>query len=182
MPEAFCSPSKHDLGFVTFALGQQSNSAANRPDCPVAVAIHMSLQEIKAVDRLFPALDQVEMQLACRHVLDAVSNRSDNGSIDSTSAALQLPASQSIAATVCDEPMPQATAVDSSHNGSQGQEDQPAWLQQRDDLDEWILENLNDGPRRLRMVQTLTRMATPFRYGASKVLQALGDLNSENVS
>ena len=134
------------------------------------------------MDRLFPALDQVEMQLACRHVLDAVSSRSNGGSTNSTSAALQMPASQSIAANVGDEPVPKANPGDSSHNGTLRQEDQPAWLQQRDDLDTWILENLNDGPRRLKMVQTLTRLATPFRYGASKVLQALGDLNSENVS
>lgn len=73
-------------------------------------------------------------------------------------------------------------ARESLQDGGQMQDPQPEWLQQRDDLDPWILENLNDGPRRLRMVKMLTNMAAPFRYGASKVIKTLGNLNSENVS
>ena len=138
------------------------------------------LQEIKAVDRLFPALDQVQMQLACRHVLNAASSSGSNGTTQP--AVLQMPAAQSAAPSTIDELSPDGQPADTLQNGGSLQESQPAWLQNADDLDSWILENLNDGPRRLRMVKILTQMAAPFRYGASKVLQALGDLNSENVS
>lgn len=135
------------------------------------------LQEIQAVDRLFPALNQVEMQLACKHVLSAVSGSDGNNVAGSTAPPLQIPASQSATAS---------PSIDSSfqapQNGGQVPESQPEWLQQRDSLDTWILENLNDGPRRLKMVHTLVKMAAPFRYGASKVIKALGNLNSENVS
>ena len=135
------------------------------------------LQEIQAVDRLFPALDQTEMQLACKHVLSAVSSRDQNGSAGSAATPLQLPALESATASVSTDSSWQA-----SQDGGQVQEPHPEWLQQRDGLDSWILENLNDGPRRLRMVNMLVRMAAPFRYGASKVVKALGNLNSENVS
>ena len=138
------------------------------------------LQEIKALDRLFPALDQVEMQLACKHVLNAVSGSSNNGSVRSTAPPLQIPASQSATASASmDSTFP---ARQSSQDGAYLHEPQPDWLQQRDTLDSWILENLNDRHRRLRMNKTLVQMAAPFRYGASKIVKALGDLRSENVS
>lgn len=142
--------------------------------------IDVVLQEIQAVDRLFPALDQVEMQLACKHVLDGISNNRNNGPVGATTPSLQIPASQAATATA---PMDSGfQARESPQDGGHVHEPKPEWLQQRDSLDPWILENLNDGPRRLRMVKMLTNMAAPFRYGASKVIKTLGNLNSENVS
>lgn len=136
------------------------------------------MQEIQAVDRLFPALDQVEMQLACKHILSAVSCSDKNGSAGSAAPpSLQIPSSQSATADV-----PTDLSCQASQDGGQVRAPPPEWLQQRDSLDSWILENLNDGPRRLKMVHMLVKMAAPFRYGASKVIKALGNLNSENVS
>ena len=118
------------------------------------------------------------MQLACKHILSAVSCSDKNGSAGSAAPpALQLSASQSAAAGV-----PTDSSLQASESGGQVHAPQPEWLQHRDSLDSWILENLNDGPRRLKMVHMLVKMAAPFRYGASKVIKALGNLNSENVS
>ena len=117
------------------------------------------------------------MQLACKHVLSAVSDSNQNGSAGSAAPPLQIPASQSATGDLSIDSNSEAL-----QNRGQVHEPQPEWLQQRDSLDSWILENLNDGPRRLRMVKMLVNMAAPFRYGASKVIKALGNLNSENVS
>ncbi|KAL3135579.1 hypothetical protein ABBQ38_006059 [Trebouxia sp. C0009 RCD-2024] len=146
---------------------------------PLPKGIPIALKEIKAVDRLFPALGQIEMQLACKHVLGALPSTS-NGSGAAMIPPLQIPASQSAAAGGSADS--DVSGRDSSQNGGHGQEPQLEWWQQRDDLDDWMLQNLNDGPRRLRMVEALVRMATPFRYPAFKLIKVLGDLNSENVS
>lgn len=134
---------------------------------------------MEAVDRVFPALNQVEMQLACKHVLNALFT-SSNGSGGSTVPALTIPASQSATANASADPS--FTGRESSHNGGHVQQHQPDWLQQTDDLDTWILQNIADRARRVKMVQALKDMAAPFKYGASKVIKALGNLNSENVS
>ena len=57
-----------------------------------------------------------------------------------------------------------------------------SWTCDEKSLDSWILENLIDGQRRLRLVETLTAAARPFRYSKSHIQQQLGDLYSENVS
>ena len=67
-------------------------------------------------------------------------------------------------------------------NGSHTSSRQPTWLQSRDELDSWVLQNLKDGDRHLKLVHALTGLALPFQYGASRVVRALGNLFSENVS
>lgn len=137
------------------------------------------MQEIKAVDRVFPALDQIDMQLACKHILSALPSTS-NGSGVAMLSPLQIPAPQS--ATASGSAESSSSGRDLSQNGGHVQEPQRKWWQQRDDLDDWMLQNLNDGPRRLRMVEALVKMATPFQYAAFKLIKTLGNLNSENVS
>ena len=126
-------------------------------------AVH-AVQEISAVDRVFPALTQTEMQLACMHVLkDVLANSEDTSML----SPLQLP-----------------TPTSAQPNGASQARPVPDWMQQQqqDKLDAWILQNLNNGKRRLKLVQALTNMALPFQYANSKVMQALGDMYSENVS
>lgn len=127
----------------------------------------VQLQEIKAVDRIFPALSQTEMQLACMHVLeDALSESKDTCTLD----GLPMPTRSVL------------TDPDAHSNGSTATDTTPGWLQRQDELDEWVLQNLKDGERRLQLVKVLTQMALPFQYGSSRVVQALGDMYSENVS
>lgn len=136
------------------------------------------LQEIKAVDRVFPALDQVEMQLACRHVLKPVLTADSEEATTPTPAPLQMAESQTPPTT---GEANGSLSNGTSPNGAQSKDHQE-WSQDRGGLDKWILTNLNDGQRRLKMVKALTNLAKPFQYGASTVMQALGDLYSENVS
>ena len=132
------------------------------------------------MDRVFPALDQVEMQLACKHVLEPVLTADDEEATTPSPAPLQMADSQTppIAATG------EANGTSSNGATSNGAQfkDHQEWSQDRGGLDKWILTNLNDGQRRLKMVKALTNLAKPFQYGASTVKQALGDLYSENVS
>jgi len=139
-------------------------------------SVWLLLQEIKAVDRVFPALDQVEMQLACRRVLAPVLSTSSEVAAKPDPEPLQMAQSQTATATE------ESKVNGVPSNGDKADAHQPEWLQDRGDLDSWILKNLNDGQRRLKMVKDLTNLALPFQYGASKVMQALGDLYSENVS
>ena len=138
-----------------------------------------SLQEIAAVDRVFPALDQEEMQLACKHVLNPVTSSMGDDPMDGSGHD---------AHKLTPEPLPMAAAAQAgaesngAAGGRQSNSEQPVWLQSRDELDPWMLQNLRDGDRRLKMVQALTDLASPFRYGASRVVRALGNLFSENVS
>ena len=141
-------------------------------------ALCLALQEIQAVDRVFPALDQVEMQLACKQVLDPVLSASGPDSPMPSAEPLEMAPSLTVASNAREEGNVNAALS----NSSQGQEHQPEWLQERGELDGWILQNLNDGQRRLKMVKALTKLALPFRYGASNIMQALGDLYFENVS
>ena len=108
------------------------------------------LQEIKALNRAFPALSQSDMQQAVRHVLAKV----ELGSGKHAEQTLQ-----------------------SLKFGNPG-----SWNCDESTLDSWILENLVDGQRRLKLVETLTAAARPFRYSKSHIQQQLGDLYSENVS
>ena len=57
-----------------------------------------------------------------------------------------------------------------------------SWNCDENTLNSWILENLVDSQRRLKLVETLTAAARPFRYSKSHIQQQLGDLYSENVS
>lgn len=122
------------------------------------------------MDRVFPALTQTEMQLACMHVLQDVASTSEHAETAQL-APLQLP---------------QASTISSARARSNGDTEMtdplPDWLQQKDKLDDWMMQNLNNGKRRLKLVQALTNMAVPFQYAQSKVMQALGDMFSENVS
>ena len=138
------------------------------------------LQEIKAVDRVFPALDQVEMQLACKHVLEPVLKADTEEATTATPAPLQMAESQTPSTTATGDTNG-TSSNGATSNGAQCKDSQE-WSQDRGGLDKWILTNLNDGQRRLKMVKALTNLAKPFQYGASTVMQALGDLYSENVS
>ena len=137
------------------------------------------------MDRVFPALDQVEMQPACRHVLEPVLTAHDDEATTPSPAPLQMAESQTPRNTATGEANGTSSHGMSSNgtssNGAQPQDHQ-VWSQDRGGLDKWILTNLNDGQRRLKMVKALTNLAKPFQYGASTVMQALGDLYSENVS
>ena len=139
------------------------------------------MQEIAAVDRVFPALDQEEMQLACKHVLNPVTSSMGDDPRDVDGPGRD-------ANKLTPEPLPMAAAAQAGAesngvaSGSQSNSEQPIWLQSRDELDPWVLQNLRDGDRRLKMVQALTELASPFHYGASRVVRALGNLFSENVS
>jgi len=132
------------------------------------------------VDRVFPALDQVEMQLACRHVLEPVLTADDEEATTPSPAPWQMTESQTPPTAATGEANGTSSNGTSS-NGAQSKDHQQ-WSQDRVGLDKWILTNLNDGQRRLKMVKALTNLAKPFQYGASTVKQALGDLYSENVS
>lgn len=114
------------------------------------------------------------MQLACKHTLENLLTQPEDAPMPQA-APLQMPAA--LTATP-------AHALQGGKNvaGADTDEQLPAWLQQNKDLDSWILQNLNDGPRRLKLVKALTRMALPFQYPNSTVMHALGDMNSENVS
>lgn len=114
------------------------------------ITLAACLQEIKSLNRVFPALSQSEMQQAVRHVLATVDLQSGKH------------AEQILQPLKLGEP------------GS--------WNCDENTLDNWILENLVDGQRRLRLVETLTAAARPFRYSKSHIQQQLGDLYSENVS
>lgn len=143
--------------------------------------VPIAIKEIAAVDRVFPALDQEEMQLACKHVLNPVTSSMGDEPKD-----VDEPGHD--AHKLTPEPLPMAAAAQAgaesngAHGGCQSNNEQPIWLQSRDELDPWVLQNLRDGDRRLKMVQALTDLALPFRYGASRVVRALGNLFSENVS
>lgn len=132
------------------------------------------------MDRVFPALDQVEMQLACKHVLEPVLTADDEEATTPSPAPLQMADSQTPPTAATGE----ANGTSSNGATSNGPhfKDHQEWSQDRGGLDKWILTNLNDGQRRLKMVKALTNLAKPFQYGASTVKQALGDLYSENVS
>lgn len=117
------------------------------------------------MDRVFPALTQTEMQLACMHTLKGALSE-DDPMLDE----LQMPQTST------------ATAAPAPSNGNSQADNAPDWLQQQDKLDGWMLQNLKDGQRRLKLVKALTQMALPFQYGNSRVVQALGDMYSENVS
>ena len=132
------------------------------------------------MDRVFPALDQVEMQLACKHVLEPVLTADDEEATTPSPAPLQMAESQRPPTAATGETSGPSSNGTSS-NGAQSKDHQE-WSQDRGGLDKWILTNLNDGQRRLKMVKALTNLAKPFQYGASTVMQALGDLYSENVS
>ena len=110
------------------------------------------------------------MQLACKHVL------SSGGAMV---PPLQIPASQ--LATANGSADSGVSGRESSQNGGHVQQPPVGWWEQTEDLDSWILQNLNDGPRRRRMVKILTEMAIGFQYPAYKVIKVLGDLNSENI-
>lgn len=120
------------------------------------------------------------MQLACKHVLDPVLATDGEEATKLTPTPLRMAASQT--ASVSANASGEATPNESSSNGVQSHDQHPEWLQDRGGLDKWILANLNDGQRRLQLVKALTNMALPFQYTASRVMQALGDLYSENVS
>ena len=135
------------------------------------------------MDRVFPALDQEEMQLACKHVLNPVTSSRGDDAMDTDQAEHTI-------TKLTPEPLAMAAAAEtqagSESNGAadanQSGIQQPAWLRSRDELDPWVLQNLRDGDRRLKMVQALTELASPFQYGASRVVRALGNLSSENVN
>ena len=132
------------------------------------------------MDRVFPALDQVEMQLACKHVLEPVLTADDEEATTPSPAPLQMADSQTPPTAATGEANG-TSSNGATSNGAQSKDHQQ-WSQDRVGLDKWILTNLNDGQRRLKMVKALTNLAKPFQYGASTVKQALGDLYSENVS
>jgi len=132
------------------------------------------------VDRVFPALDQVEMQLACKHVLKPVLTADNEEASTPTPAPLKMVEYQTPTTAATGEAN-LTSSNGTSSNGAQSKDHQE-WSQDRGGLDKWILTNLNDGQRRLKMVKALTNLAKPFQYGASTVMQALGDLYSENVS
>ena len=123
------------------------------------------------MDRLFPTLDQVEMQLACRQVLEPVLSASNDSSMQWSPGPMQLSSHTAV-------PTSDFENANGVSNGSQANE----LIQESDSLDSWVLNNLSDRKRRLRLVQALTRMARPFQYERSEVIQTLGDLHSENVS
>ncbi len=133
------------------------------------------------MDRVFPALDQVEMQLACKHVLEPVLTAGDEEATTPSPAPLQMAESQTPPTAATTREANGTSSNGATSNGAQSKDHQE-WSQDRGGLDKWILTNLNDGQRRLKMVKALTNLAKPFQYGASTVMQALGDLYSENVS
>ncbi len=145
-------------------------------------SLGLLLQEIKAVDRVFPALDQVEKQLACRHVLEPVLTAVDDEATTPSPAPLQMTESQTPPTTAAHGEANGTSSNGTSSNGTSSNgaqsKDHQEWSQDRGGLDKWILTNLNDGQRRLKMVKALTNLAKPFQYGASTVMQALGDLYS----
>ncbi len=120
------------------------------------------------------------MQLACKHVLEPVLTADDEEATTPSPAPLQMADSQTPPTAATGE----ANGTSSNGATSNGAQfkDHQEWSQDRGGLDKWILTNLNDGQRRLKMVKALTNLAKPFQYGASTVKQALGDLYSENVS
>ncbi|DBB14910.1 TPA: hypothetical protein ACH3X3_004508 [Trebouxia sp. C0006] len=156
------------------------NGSLNLPVEGFPQNVPIAIKEIKAVDRVFPALDQVEMQLACKHVLEPVLTADDEEATTPSPAPLQMADSQTPPTAATGE----ANGTSSNGATSNGAQfkDHQEWSQDRGGLDKWILTNLNDGQRRLKMVKALTNLAKPFQYGASTVKQALGDLYFENVS
>ena len=119
------------------------------------------------------------MQLACKHVLNPVTSSLDEDVPKLDPEPLHMEeAAQAATQESAHAPTHSNGAANGSHLGSR----QPAWLQSRDELDSWVLQNLKDGDRRLKLVHALTGLALPFQYGASRVVRALGNLFSENVS
>ena len=51
-----------------------------------------------------------------------------------------------------------------------------------DELDAWILENLDDNAKRGSIVDGLTAIARPFGWESSKVMRTLGDRYAANVA
>jgi len=121
------------------------------------------VQEIEAVNRSVPALEQTQMQLACKHVLAQIM--ASNDSHKAVLTPLQMPAAQanphSLIGDIHQDTMSQTV--------SQLAGDQPEWLHNTDSLDRWILSNLNDRAWRLKMAKALQSLASPFVYNACTI-------------
>ncbi|KAK9844865.1 hypothetical protein WJX74_007926 [Apatococcus lobatus] len=60
---------------------------------------------------------------------------------------------------------------------------QEGWKEaSEDDLDTWILENLDDSVKRGAIVDALTAIARPFGWESSKIMRTLGDRYAANVA
>ncbi len=130
----------------------------------------VTVQEIEAVNRSFPALEQTQMQLACKHVLAQIMASNDGHQAVLT--RLQMPAAQTNPCSLIGDIHQDST----SQTVSQLADDQPEWLHSADSLDSWILSNLNDRARRSDMAKGLQSLALPFVYRACTIQTTSGPL------
>lgn len=127
---------------------------SNPGSSPVALA------EIAAAGRTYPALTQVQMQAALRYALKGV-------------AADQLPGAPASRT----HPLHKLDTVPSTVHQQQGGD----VLQPADDLDDWILSNLDNPTLRRARVSALVQAAQPFQYQQSEVLMVIGTALSTSV-
>ena len=122
------------------------------------------------MNRCVPALEQTQMQLACKHVLAQIMASNDGHK--AILAPLQVPAAQtkphSLIGDIHQHSMPQSF--------NQLADNQPEWLHSSASLDRWILSNLNDRARRLEMAKGLQSLAPPFEYHACTIQTPSGPL------
>lgn len=123
----------------------------------------VTVQEIEAVNRSFPAHEQTQMQLASKHVLAQIMAGDDGHQAVLT--RLQMPAAQTNPHSLIGDIQQDST----SQTVSQLADDQPEWLHRADSLDSWILSNLNEHARRSDMAKGLQSLASPFVYHACTI-------------
>ena len=128
------------------------------------------MQEIEAVNRSFPALEQIQMQLACKHVLAQIMAGNDGHQAVLT--GLQMPAAQTNPHSLIGHSQQDSM----SQTVSQLADDQPEWLHRADSLDSWILSNLNDRARRSDMAKGFQSLASTFVYHACTIQTPSGPL------
>eukprot|EP00879_Flechtneria_rotunda_P014637 GHRR01015296.1.p1 GENE.GHRR01015296.1~~GHRR01015296.1.p1 ORF type:complete len:383 (+),score=106.09 GHRR01015296.1:506-1654(+) len=117
----------------------------------------VALAEIQAAGRQYPALTQVEMQLALRAALKEVSTAELHHNKAEVAELHTLPSMQHA------EP-----GEEHQHSGQEG-------------IDEWIMSNLDQPTLRRARVTALTKAAKPFQFQHCEVLMVIGTSLSTSV-
>ncbi len=186
----------HQHGCLHLPALHSSGTAAT----PVALA------EIPATGRTFPALTQVQMQMAVRHALDS-ERAAPADAASNTHLQLGADGAPALASDLVASGLPMGCSGEEAHTATSSSSSRQAagcpgllplqlpgpsgfdhagsgelmdWVS-HDGLDEWILSNLTSPEARKARVARLAAAARPFSYDKSEVLMAIGNMFSANV-